>query len=123
MTPSLSSLESPLSVATPILGCGAWRRSPGVPKDRPLRTSLPVSISSSSQAGQDHGTSVDTCPWVRKESTVALQPTLGPGPAWRLPCMGLCSGLMGTGTPETPGQRPPLWESEFQDEVSSPWRG
>lgn len=64
--------------------------------------------------GRDHGTSVDTCPWVRKESTVVSGPAAppparrGPSPAWRLPHVGLC-GLMGSDTPGTRDRDPSPW--------------
>ena len=46
---------------------------------------------------------------------VALQPTLGPGPGWRLPFLGTCCGLVWT----FPGPRgsPPPWEPGFCGEA------
>ena len=46
---------------------------------------------------------------------VALQPTLGPGPGWRLPFLGTCCGLVWT----LPGPRgsPPPWEPGFCGEA------
>lgn len=40
--------------------------------------------------GWDHGTSVDTCPWVRKESTVVSGPAAPPPPAGGQAQPGVC---------------------------------